>query len=66
MKYIRWIVLLALLSGAVIVVGMAKYDWVVGGKTWTEVKEGFLPNKTAFEDKREKYYKQAVDEAEGR
>jgi hypothetical protein len=64
MKLIRYLILLALIGSVVVAFGMVTQGWKVGGVTWPELRERFLPTKKAFERRQEKLFKQAEREAE--
>jgi hypothetical protein len=64
MKLIKYLILLAFIGSAVLVIGMITQGWTVGGHTWEEVSKQFLPTKKAWEKRQDKVFKNAEQEAD--
>ena len=65
MKLIRYLILIAFIGAAVLVMGMVTQGWKVGGYSWKSAKEQFLPTKKAFVKRQDTLLKRAEQEAEG-
>ena len=63
MKLIKYMILLAFIGSAVLAIGMITQGWTVGGHTWVEMRERFLPTKKAWEKREDTLFKRDEQEA---